>query len=78
MLNVMDYLSYSFLFRERILGQRNPDVLHSVVFRGAVFADHSKFDRCIALWLHALQLSQLNKISVTKDLLRFAQVSRRV
>lgn len=63
-----------FDFRERILGQRNPDVLHSVVFRGAVYADNSKFDRCIMLWLHALNLSQLNKIAVTKDLLRFSQV----
>ena len=64
------------VFRERILGQRNPDMLHSVIFRGAVFADHSKFERCIALWLHAVYVSQLNKISVTKDLLRFAQVSK--
>ncbi|XP_065219810.1 protein fem-1 homolog B-like isoform X2 [Planococcus citri] len=64
----------SLTIRERILGKHNPDVLHSVVFRGAVFADHSKFDRCIMLWLHALYLSQLNKISITKDLLRFSQV----
>ncbi|XKL64612.1 hypothetical protein PGB90_004698 [Kerria lacca] len=64
----------SLTIRERILGQHNPDVLHSVVFRGAVFADHLKFDRCIMLWLHALHLSQYNKISVTKDLLRFSQV----
>lgn len=61
-------------FRERILGQHNPEVPHSVIFRGAVFADNVRFDRCIQLWLHALYLCQLNKVSVVKDLLRFAQV----
>uniref|UniRef100_A0A1B6C2I3 Protein fem-1 homolog B n=1 Tax=Clastoptera arizonana TaxID=38151 RepID=A0A1B6C2I3_9HEMI len=60
--------------RERILGRHNPEVPHSVIFRGAVFADHARFDICIKLWLHALYLCQLNKVSVVKDLLRFAQV----
>lgn len=64
----------SLTIRERILGPYNPEVPHSVIFRGAVFADHARFDRCIQLWLHALYLSQLNKVSVVKDLLRFAQV----
>lgn len=63
-----------YYFRERILGRHNPEVPHSVIFRGAVFADHARFDRCIQLWLHALYLCQLNKVSVVKDLLRFAQV----
>ncbi|GJQ66144.1 putative ankyrin repeat protein [Trypoxylus dichotomus] len=60
--------------RERILGRHNPEVPHPVIFRGAVFADNARFDRCIELWLHALSLRQLNQISVVKDLLRFAQV----
>uniref|UniRef100_A0A1B6ET95 Protein fem-1 homolog B n=2 Tax=Proconiini TaxID=565685 RepID=A0A1B6ET95_9HEMI len=64
----------SLAIRERILGQHNPEVPHSVIFRGAVFADNARFDRCIQLWLHALYLCQLNKASVVKDLLRFAQV----
>lgn len=60
--------------RERILGPRNPEVPHPIIFRGAVFADSSRFDRCIALWMHALRLRQNNGMSVMKDLLRFAQV----
>ncbi|XP_071053900.1 protein fem-1 homolog B isoform X2 [Onthophagus taurus] len=60
--------------RERILGKSNPEVPHPVIFRGAVFADNARFDRCIQLWLHALNLRQMNQIAVVKDLLRFAQV----
>lgn len=41
---------------------------------GAVCADNGRFDRCECLWLHALELRQLNKLSVQRDLLRFAQV----
>lgn len=64
----------SLSIRERILGSHNPEVPHPVIFRGAVFADNARFDRCIELWLHALHLRQLTKVSVVKDLLRFAQV----
>ncbi|KAJ2948672.1 hypothetical protein O0L34_g7928 [Tuta absoluta] len=60
--------------RERILGRSCPDLPHPVVFRGAVFADEARFDRCLALWRHALELRLHNKVSVVKDLLRFAQV----
>ncbi|CAG5015161.1 unnamed protein product [Parnassius apollo] len=60
--------------RERVLGRTCPDLPHPVVFRGAVFADEARFDRCLALWRHALQLRHHNKVSVVKDLLRFAQV----
>ncbi|KAL4227621.1 Protein fem-1 B [Mactra antiquata] len=60
--------------RERILGKDNPEVPHPIIFRGAVFADGARFDRCIELWLHAMQLRQLMKRSISKDLLRFAQV----
>jgi Fem-1 family protein b len=67
----------SLSIRERILGTHNPEVPHPVIFRGAVFADNARFDRCIELWLHALHLRQLNKVSVVKDLLRFAQVTVR-
>lgn len=60
--------------RERILGRDNPEVPHPVIFRGAVFADSARFDRCAQLWLHALGLRQDSRLPVTKDLLRFAQV----
>ena len=64
----------SLTIRERILGKHNPEVPHPIIYRGAVFADNARFDRCIELWLHALHLRQINHISVVKDLLRFAQV----
>ncbi|XP_045483090.1 protein fem-1 homolog B isoform X1 [Harmonia axyridis] len=60
--------------RERILGVNSPELPHPVIFRGAVFADDARFDRCLDLWMHALYLKQKNYISVPKDLLRFAQV----
>lgn len=64
----------SLAIRERILGTDNPEIPHPVIFRGAVFADIARFDRCIALWMHALKLRQRNNRSVCKDLLRFSQV----
>lgn len=60
--------------RERILGSNNPEIPHPVIFRGAVFADNGRFDRCIALWMHAMVLRQTNNRSINKDLLRFSQV----
>lgn len=47
---------------------------HNSHCSGAVCADNGRFDRCESLWLHALELRQLNKLSVQRDLLRFAQV----
>lgn len=64
----------SLVIRERILGSGNPEVPHPVIFRGAVFADVGRFDRCISLWMHALNLRHQNEVSLRKDLLRFAQV----
>jgi hypothetical protein len=57
-----------------LLGCHNPELPHPIVFRGAIFADNARFDRCIDLWLHALKLRQLNNTSIVTDLLRFAQV----
>ena len=62
------------VIRERILGEDNPEIPHPVIFRGAVFADTARFDRCTALWMHAMKLRQKNSRTITKDLLRFAQV----
>lgn len=60
--------------RERILGVHNPELTHPIIYRGAVFADNARFERCLELWSHALKLRQENHVSVVKDLLRFAQV----
>jgi Fem-1 family protein b len=60
--------------RERILGENDREIPHPIVFRGAVFADSGRFDRCIALWMRALFLRYTNNRSISKDLLRFAQV----
>uniref|UniRef100_A0AAR5Q6D3 Protein fem-1 homolog B n=1 Tax=Dendroctonus ponderosae TaxID=77166 RepID=A0AAR5Q6D3_DENPD len=62
------------VIRERILGVHNHELPHPIIYRGAVFADNARFDRCLELWLHALKLRQKNHIPVVKDLLRFAQV----
>nr|AIG62901.1 feminization-1b [Sinohyriopsis schlegelii] len=64
----------SLAIRERILGPDNPEVPHPIIFRGAVFADSARFDRCIALWVHAMSLRQKNNRTISKDLLRFSQV----
>lgn len=64
----------SLTIRERILGKACPEVAHPIIFRGAVYADNGRFDRCEALWMHALRLRQNIQISVQRDLLRFAQV----
>lgn len=53
----------SLTIRERILTTKCPDVAHPVVFRGAVCADNGRFDRCEALWLHALELRQNINVS---------------
>ncbi|KAJ8406426.1 hypothetical protein AAFF_G00300000 [Aldrovandia affinis] len=62
------------IVRERILGAENVDVSHPIIFRGAVYADSMDFERCIRLWLYALELRQRAERNTHKDLLRFAQV----
>jgi len=60
--------------RERILGQDNPELPYIIIFRGALFADAARFDRCTLLWLHALNLRLGTDTLHCKDLLRFAQM----
>lgn len=61
--------------RERILGVTNPEVPHAIIYRGAVCADSTDFDRCVQLWLRALKLKHEQPgTSLVKDVLRFAQV----
>ncbi|CAI6366920.1 unnamed protein product [Macrosiphum euphorbiae] len=64
----------SLIIRERILGENNPDLLQSIIYRGAVYADAHNFTPCILLWNHALKIANHNKHSVHRDLLRFTQV----
>lgn len=64
--------------RERLLGSTFPDLIHPIIFRGAVCADNGRFDRCENLWLHAMQLRQANGLPIQKDLLRFAQLFAQV
>ncbi|XP_022228162.1 protein fem-1 homolog B isoform X1 [Drosophila obscura] len=63
----------SLAIRERILGRNNPDVPQAIVYRGAVMADHGRFDQCQMLWNYAIDLRMRNNVSVDRDLLRFAQ-----
>merc|ERR1719322_1540025 len=60
--------------RERLLGSTFVDIPRSVIYRGAVYADASRFDRCVPLWLHALRLKQKIGSPIDMDLRRFAQV----
>jgi len=46
------------LVRERILGPDHPDTTYFIRYRGAVYADMGNFDRCVALWMYALELQQ--------------------
>ena len=60
--------------RERILGEHNPEIPQPIIFRGAVYADTLEFNKCIDLWMRALNLRIKCERTITKDLLRFAQV----
>ncbi|XP_063229750.1 protein fem-1 homolog CG6966 isoform X2 [Bacillus rossius redtenbacheri] len=44
--------------RERILGPAHPDTSYYIRYRGAVYADAGKFNRCVALWMYALDMQQ--------------------
>ena len=46
------------LVRERILGPAHPDTSYYIRYRGAVYADMGKFERCITLWMYALDMQQ--------------------
>ena len=47
------------LVRERILGPAHPDTSYYIRYRGAVYADTGNFDRCITLWMYALEMQQM-------------------
>lgn len=46
------------LIRERILGPAHPDTSYYIRYRGAVYADTGNFNRCITLWMYALDMQQ--------------------
>ncbi len=46
------------LVREKILGPAHPDTSYYIRYRGAVYADMGNFDRCITLWMYALDMQQ--------------------
>lgn len=46
------------VMRERILGPAHPDTSYYIRYRGAVYADAGKFNKCIELWNYALDMQQ--------------------
>lgn len=46
------------VLRERILGPAHPDTSYYIRYRGAVYADAGKFNRCVELWNYALDMQQ--------------------
>lgn len=66
------------LVRERILGPAHPDTSYYIRYRGAVYADTGNFDKCIKLWMYALDMQQkildpLNPM-IQSSLLSFAEL----
>lgn len=46
----------SLLIRERILGPDHKDTIFGLMYRGAVYADTHRYQRCVDLWKYAFQL----------------------
>lgn len=64
--------------RERILGPAHPDTSYYIRYRGAVYADTGNYDKCIQLWMYALNMQQsvldtLNPM-IQSSLLSFAEL----
>ena len=56
------------IIRERILGTDNTELRHPIRYRGAFFADTDKYDLCIGLWEHAMEIAQRCNQTITTDL----------
>ena len=73
-----DMRMQALLVRERILGPAHPDTSYYIRYRGAVYADLGNFDRCITLWMYALEMQQkmLEPLSpmTQSSLLSFAEL----
>jgi ankyrin repeat protein len=50
----------SLLIRERILGPKNPQTIHYIRYRGAIYADSGDFQKCLDLWNYGLHLQLEN------------------
>ncbi|CAF1538403.1 unnamed protein product, partial [Didymodactylos carnosus] len=59
---------------ERLLGVTSSTTLDSILYIGYVYRREKKYDRCIALWLRALNLKKMNGKSVNRDLKRFVKL----
>lgn len=53
-----DMRMQALLVRERILGPAHPDTSYYIRYRGALYADMGNFNRCILLWMYALDMQQ--------------------
>ena len=51
-----DIYMQSLLIRERILGPDHKDTIFGLMYRGAVYADTHRYQRCVELWKYAFQL----------------------
>lgn len=73
-----DMRMQALLVRERILGPAHPDTSYYIRYRGAVYADTGNFERCITLWMYALEMQQkmLEPLSpmTQSSLLSFAEL----
>lgn len=49
------------LIRERILGKHHKDTTFGLMYRGAVYADSHRFQRCVDLWKYAYSLRHEKK-----------------
>nr|XP_002121288.1 protein fem-1 homolog CG6966-like [Ciona intestinalis] len=48
------------LIRERVLGPKHPDTSYYIRYRGAVYADSGDFEKCVKLWMYALDMQRTN------------------
>ena len=46
----------SLLIRERILGSAHKDTMFGLMYRGAVYADTHRYQRCVDLWKYAFEI----------------------
>ncbi|CAG2235781.1 Protein fem-1 homolog A-A,Protein fem-1 homolog CG6966,Protein fem-1 homolog A,Protein fem-1 homolog B,Protein fem-1 homolog A-B,Protein fem-1 homolog C [Mytilus edulis] len=73
-----DMRMQALLVRERILGPAHPDTSYYIRYRGALYADMGNFERCIMLWMYALDMQQtvLEPLSPTtqSSFLSFAEL----
>jgi len=51
----------SLLVRQRILGPANPQTVHYIRYRGAIYADSGDYQKCLDLWSYGINL-QINNL----------------